>query len=191
LALAAIGPILASTPSLEGRVPEERAAIILYKALQYDGRLVERARGRIRLIVFAADPGVTARANALAGFLRDAGRIAHERNAAAPAVDAVVASAELSTLAERTRDVHAVLLVSDREPLPAFLPALMQASLEGQFPILADDPSLIASCATLALGLTPNDEKTRPRITVHLERARSQGCRFDAKFLQLCEVVGR
>lgn len=174
------------------RLPDDRIALIYYKAIQYDAHLIERAAGEARLLFVVMERGSNERAEILAGFMREAGRIAREREPSALEIHATVFDLDSPQLEDALRTSHAVFLVSEEDVhAKEKLVRLEALSIRWQLPILSDDRALLETCATVSVDPVTEDGKSRPRMSIHLDRARAQGSRFNAKFLQLCDVTGR
>ncbi len=192
LLLACLGTALSPSSSRgDERVPDDRIALIFYKAIQYDAHLVERAAGEARVLFVVVEQGSNERAEVLAEFFRETGRLARERDPHALGIHATVLELESKHLEEELRTAHAVFLVSEETPARQELLRLEAFSIRWQFPILGDDRELLDICATVIVDPVTEDGKSRPRMSINLDRARAQGSRFNAKFLQLCDVTGR
>lgn len=172
------------------RVPDDRAAAVFYKSLGYDEDLI-RTYPAIRVLVVSFGEQSLPRAVAVQTALADVAREARAANPASMKLTVERAPFDPSTF-ERTlrrRPPQVFYLVTEHDAGDSTLHELRELSVQGKIRVIIDDPELLAEFGTLSAAMEAEEDV--PQLWIHLGRAKQQGCRFDAKFLRLCKVIGK
>jgi hypothetical protein len=172
--------VLARPARAEPLTPE-REALILTRALTYDGRL--KARAGAQLVVGVIDSASRAGSGVSAGMTRAFRALSKVKVQGMPldTETLVYSNAQALAAALQSRGIDVLYVCPGLE---AELAAIIEVARQRQVLTVASRPGFVSR--GLSLGVFPIDE--RPTILVNLPASRAEGVEFSSDLLRLAKV---